>query len=82
MTTSNILNIVGLSFDIIGVIMLFKFGLPADVNREGKRHLLLLHEDENEKKKAKTYDFLSYIALAFIIIGFLFQLSANLIQIK
>jgi len=80
MTIPQELNIIGLSLDLIGVLMLFKFGLPADLNRGGRGHLMLLRVDETEKKKAKKYDILSYIALSFIIIGFVFQLSANLVK--
>lgn len=77
MTISNILNIIGLSFDIIGVLMLFKFGLPPEINRSGLIAICCEEEDENEKVKAKKYDKFSRIALGLIVFGFVFQLLSD-----
>ena len=59
MTTSQILNCLGLSFDIIGVIMLFKYGLPADVSRDGGIPMLWQDHDEDEKTRWIKYNFRS-----------------------
>ena len=77
MTLSNILNIIGLSFDIIGVLMLFKFGLPPDVHKGGVILLALDEEDGNETKKANKYEMFSRIALGLIVFGFAFQLLSD-----
>ena len=77
MTHSQILNCIGLTFDIIGVIMLFKYGLPSDVNKHGHGFLILEQEDDDEKKKWKKYNFLSRMGLLLIIIGFIFQMCSN-----
>lgn len=79
MTSVQILNNIGLTLNIIGVIMLFKYGLPSEINKDGHIGLILEQEDENEKIKWKKYNFFSRVALTIIIIGFLFQLSANFI---
>jgi uncharacterized membrane protein SpoIIM required for sporulation len=77
MFISSILNIVGLSFDIIGVILLFIFGLPPDVIRGGHQYYASLEVDKNEKRKAAIYDNISRVALILIIIGFIFQLLSG-----
>jgi hypothetical protein len=78
MTISNYLNIIGLVFDLIGVIMLFRFGLPPDITRSGSVYLIAEQEDPIEKDKAKKFERLSWIALIAIIIGFSLQIVANL----
>lgn len=81
MTTSNILNIIGLCFDIIGVIMLFKFGLPPEINKNGTFGLDIGYDPE-EKRKADIYTGLSYVALIFLILGFILQILANIFVFK
>lgn len=79
MTNSSILNIVGLTLDIIGVLMLFKYGLPPELNRDGAIFLVCEENDEEQIRKAKRYDKYSYSALTLLVIGFLLQLLANII---
>lgn len=76
MTTSQILNCIGLTIDIIGVIMLFIYGLATDINEEGHISIIIEQEDDEEKKKWKKYKYLSRIALVLIIVGFSFQILA------
>jgi len=77
MTLSNILNAIGLLFDIIGVLMLFKFGLPPDISRDGHIFITINKIDEEGKAKARRYERYSYVALAFLVIGFLLQLLSD-----
>lgn len=71
------INSIGLVLDILGGLILLKFGIPPKIDRQGHIHLILSQKDENEKKLAKRYDFLSNIGLVLLIIGFLFQLVSN-----
>ncbi|MDB5226583.1 MAG: rane protein of unknown function [Bacteroidota bacterium] len=80
MGATQILNIIGLSFDIVGVLMLFKFGLPEQISRDGSIGIILEQSDPEETKKAKLYDRLSYVALTLIVLGFLFQLGGNIVN--
>ncbi len=83
MALSNILNVIGLSFDIVGVLMLFKYGLPPEVYRGGIVPISFEDsEDKKEKAKASQYERYSYIALAFLVVGFLFQISTNIFLSK
>lgn len=74
--TEAYLNSLGLAFDIIGVILLFKFGLPEEVRRGGTG-FLVINDDPQEAAKAGVYDRYSHVALAFIVIGFGLQIVSN-----
>ena len=67
------LNIGGLFLDIIGVIMLFRFGLPADIRRGGTRLFDMGNPDLEEKAKAERYDRWALVGLTILIAGFLAQ---------
>lgn len=71
--TSAYLNIFGLTLDIIGVIVLFKFGLPADIRRGGEEPLLMEGIDQEQIDKAARYDRMSFVGLSVLIFGFLVQ---------
>ncbi len=67
------LNIAGLVLDIVGVIILFKFGLPADIRRGGITHLITEQIDQEEADEAARYDRWSLFGLITLIVGFLVQ---------
>ena len=67
------LNIGGLVLDIVGVIILFKFGLPADIRRGGITHLITEQIDQEEADEAARYDRWSLVGLITLIVGFLVQ---------
>lgn len=81
MTLSNIFNIVGLILDIIGVLMLFKYGIPPEVSKDGSFAITINIPGETEiaKAKGKKYTRLSNLALTLLFLGFFIQLVANLI---
>ena len=63
-----------------GVILLFKFGLPANIDRTGTIRLAL-GEDEAEIKKGKTYDFWGRFWLSMILVGFLLQAALYILEL-
>ena len=75
--TAAVLSTVGLTLDIIGVVMLFRYGLPENVSRKGHSHLLLEATDQREIDMARKYDRLARAALALIVIGFTIQILGN-----
>lgn len=66
-------------FDIFGALLLWRYGLPADVRRDGKYFLVINDGDEVEKAKAKKYDRYSRYAIILLLTGFTLQLLSNLI---
>lgn len=77
MEYGNTINSIGLIFDIIGVLLLFKYGVPSEINSTGSITLILEQVDQEEIKKWKKYNLWSKIGLLFIILGFAFQLYSN-----
>lgn len=74
---STTINSLGLILDIIGVVVLFKFGLPSNITKEGTVFLAVQKSDEKEKKKYKKYEFWSRFGLLLLIIGFVMQIVSN-----
>ena len=77
---SNIVNSVGLVLDIAGVVLIWLYGLPKSISREGHNYIIMESHDEAEKVKAAKYDCLSKIGLSLIILGFAVQLASNFIS--
>ena len=71
-----LVNTLGLGLDIAGVILLFRFGLPPDVRRNGANYFTW-GADEAEAGKAKQYDKTSWSALGLIVLGFLLQIVST-----
>jgi hypothetical protein len=79
MSCSNLVNSFGLVFDIIGVVFIWRYGLPEPLSRKGAIYIIAEQTDEAEKAKAAKYDLLSKIGLGLVIGGFLLQLASNFI---
>ncbi len=75
--TSACINDIGLLLDIIGAVLLFKFGLPASIDRQGHIHIITEQVDEEEIKKGKLYDIWGKFGLGLLILGFVLQLASN-----
>lgn len=75
--TPTLVNSTGLGLDIIGVILIFFFGIPPKIDREGYVHIIAEQTDVEEKRKVQLYDRLSNAALILIIVGFILQLASN-----
>ena len=67
----------GLILDIVGVWMLYMYGLPERLEREGAGYLRLEGDDPAEKEKAARYDCYSRWAIAALILGFALQILGN-----
>jgi hypothetical protein len=64
--------------DIVGVILLWKFGLPESIDRNGYTLIASCKIDEGEKKKGRLYDLISKFALLLLIAGFVLQIVYSL----
>lgn len=80
MDCASIVNSVGLVIDIVGAIMLWKYGLPESIDREGYEPVVVGEQDQSEVNKAKKYDCFSKIGLSMLIGGFFLQLISNFIK--
>jgi hypothetical protein len=77
---SSILNIAGLCFDIVGIIILYRFGLLAELTAATLNSPDIKNEPDWERE-SKQYGWISKLGLILIVLGFLFQLSANIVSL-
>jgi len=80
MKTDVLLISTGLVFDIIGVVLIFFFGIAPLIDNKGAIIRVTGEIDEKEKQKVQCYKSISRIGLILIIIGFLCQLIGNFIE--
>jgi len=73
MNSCNILAIIGLILDMIGVGLIFIFGIPSKIDTEGHTYIITENVDENEKKEANKYKRFSWMGLFLVFLGFLLQ---------
>lgn len=78
---TTLLNIVGLILGIIGSVLLFKYGLPEDINKRGLTLLACEGENEEEKKKYKQYKSWGKVGLGFLVVGFVLQFISSIIEL-
>lgn len=67
---------IGLLFDIIGVLILFRHGLPSKYDEnKGVKHFTINQPEEVPEivKRNKAIKVISYTGLILIILGFVFQ---------
>jgi hypothetical protein len=81
MLISHLINSTGLVLDIIGVVIIWRYGLPEPLSREGAIYLIAEQFGQAEKTKAARYDLLSKTGLVLVLGGFVFQLLSNLVTI-
>ena len=78
-SVADVINSAGLLLDIIGVAMLYRYGLPpAGVSRTGAGYLMWGGSHE-ARKKGRLYVCLSRVALGCLIAGFALQILSNIL---
>jgi ketopantoate hydroxymethyltransferase len=80
METYNCLSSIGIALDMIGVIVIFFFGITPRLNIEGQTYRVAGEKNENEIRLAKIYKRISLSGLIIVFIGFLLQFISNLIK--
>ena len=81
MTDPGIISSIGLALDIVGVILMFLYGLPAGIADEGEgaghKWAPTGEEAERQKKRWKRYKFLARLGLGLLVVGFVLQIASN-----
>ena len=80
MSTSHWINSLGLVLDIVGVVMIWRYGLPEPLSRKGAIYIIAEQSDQAEKAKAARYDLLSKTGLGLVLVGFLLQFLSNFVN--
>ncbi len=73
------LTAMGLTLNIVGTLLIWRFGLPEAVSRKGEDFLITSHRDPSQIKKAKQYDRFSALGAFLLVVGFLLQLIGILV---
>lgn len=76
---STAVNSIGLVLDIIGGVLLWKYGLPELVDREGRDFIVTRNVEQDQVAKARKFDRLARFGLGALIAGFILQLLSNFI---
>jgi uncharacterized protein YjeT (DUF2065 family) len=63
------LNIIGLVLNLVGVIILFRYGMPFHVPTGGAVHLIAEQVDAAEKALESRYEVFGYFGLVAIVVG-------------
>ena len=66
-------NSIGLALDIAGVVLLFFFGVPNGLRRDGAKFIPMAPSGESEIRKGKWHYSFSCAALALLVLGFTLQ---------
>ncbi|MEB3169069.1 MAG: hypothetical protein VKK97_10110 [Synechococcaceae cyanobacterium] len=77
MISPKVVTASGLTFDLVGALLLWKYGLPEAVSRDGSIRLVCQQRDDAEVAKARRYDRFATVGLALISTGFFLQLLAT-----
>ncbi len=77
MIVAKVVTASGLTLDLVGALLLWKYGLPEAVSRDGAIRLVCEQRDDAEAAKARRYDRFATVALALVTIGFGLQLLAT-----
>ena len=74
---ANIANIGGLAANLVGVILLFRYGMPYRVRTEGETYLVLNGPlNQKEIKADRRYDRWGKLGLVLIVLGTIAQIGA------
>lgn len=71
---SAVLTALGATASFSGGILLWVYGIPNRINRDGHSYLRLKQHDEEMKKQSRFYDRMSRLGLFLLIAGFVIQL--------
>jgi hypothetical protein len=72
------LNIAGLVLSLIGVLILFRYGMPFAIPMHGYSMYVTEQADPATLRQETLYKVLGYIGLFSIVIGTAFQIVASL----
>src|SRR5580704_1567140 len=78
-TSSIVFTVVGLGLNLVGIILLFLFGMPFRVRRNGNQYLVI-KVDEDAKRTERWFNALGWLGLSLIIAGVVLQAIAATVQ--
>ena len=79
---SRVFNLVGLGLNLLGVLILFRWGMPFRIKTAGVGALLLEGVDKKVIALEHIYDICGYVGLFLLILGVALQMIAVLMPQK
>jgi hypothetical protein len=76
---ARVLNVIGLAFNLAGVLILFRWGMPFRVATGGIGFLALEQKDEAAAVLDKIYEICGWAGLVLLIAGVALQIIATLL---
>jgi hypothetical protein len=76
---ARVLNVIGLAFNLIGVLILFRWGMPFRVATGGVGFIALEGKDETAAALDKIYIVCGLAGLILLILGVALQIVATLL---
>jgi hypothetical protein len=69
----------GIAVNLVGVILLFRYGMPFRVERRGASYFILEETDQDAIAAERRYKALGFVGLALIVVGSALQALAVLL---
>lgn len=76
MDCSHLLNLAGLFLNLVGVLILFRWGMPFRVETKGVTYRITSEVDQNEIALERRYKVIGYVGLALLMLGTVLQMVA------
>jgi hypothetical protein len=74
--SDRLLSLSGLALNLVGVLILFRYGMPFHVPSGGAVHLILEKTDQAEIELERRYTLYGYVGLFLLIAGTNLQMVA------
>ena len=76
------LNLVGLVLGLVGVVILFRYGMPFRVPTGGAISLIAEQTDAKAAATDRAYEIVGYVGLALLVVGTGLQIWAVVLSAK
>jgi hypothetical protein len=70
----NAWSIIGLVTNLVGVVLLFRFGIPYYVRTDGSISLILESKDADQARREKIADRIGWAGLGLVVLGTICQI--------
>jgi hypothetical protein len=78
--TSTIVNSAGLVINIVGTLLVWRYGLPDPLSRDGVINITAEQTDNSEKAEAAKHDCKTRLGVGLLLVGFALQLLSNFLR--
>jgi hypothetical protein len=79
---SRVFTLIGLALSLVGVLILFRWGMPFHVPARGATYRITNQVDEKEIALERIYTIFGYAGLTLLILGTVLQMAAVLLPAK